>query len=82
MTIVGEGGTSFTRWIVSLSIHLRKKIYPFAVEDYGAERKSSTPCSSFDRTQSFAPFSIVRKASESFRLVARAMIVMPMMTSR
>ena len=58
-----------------------QKIYPLAVEDRSAERKSSTPRGGFGR-QSFAFFSIVRKTSEPFRLVARAMIVMPMMTRR
>lgn len=66
----------------SLSIHLRKKSHPLAVEDHSAERKSSMPRGGFDRIQSFASFSIVRKASEPFRLVAQAMIVMPMMTRR
>jgi hypothetical protein len=82
VTIVDVGGTFFTLWIVSLSIYLRKKIYPLTAEDHSAERKSSTPRGGFDRTQSFASFSIVRKTSEPFRLVARAMTVMPAMTRR
>jgi hypothetical protein len=82
VTIVDVCGTFFSLWIVSLSIHLRKRIYPLAVEDHSAERKSSTPHGGSDRTQSFASLSIVRKTSEPFRLVALAMTVMPAMTKR
>jgi len=60
---------------------LRLPPTPSVIES-SAERKSSTPRGGFDRAQSFASFSIVRKTCEPFRPVARAMTMMPAMTKR
>ena len=40
MMLVGVGGTFLTLWILGLVVDFMKKVFPLAVEEKGAEKKT------------------------------------------